>query len=475
MTFNSRADGFDDKQEVDFFCERDAVVSVALDARLSLALPSFIAEFTVTGESLLASDGREYLLFEKTYSAGSHIHIPGICGDCNHFVVLARPAAVEEKKRLPETPVLGTRAAPYQKRTYRSHLVEVFNDENALSRFSCRGCTLTERDGNPRDRFVRMQGEASLKKELTALSSRVVLTAKISCISGVLSRRFLRRGRRTLRRRTEWRQTLHDGRNLHRALRARGGNSSSACARHRSSENTTFGQTAVCFAGQGCSRTARRLPYPFPATGKVRLIIFMYSTTPSFTLHARNLIRDRRRLVGGNAECQCVPEPFDDDPSLSLSSSDGKDAYTEYLFPAVSGILSVETKVRAHGTGLVLVPEMTDENGTPACRIALYKNCLFATDGDDWVEIYEGLTDWQYYPAGNWYQIKVTLDTDRSVYTLMVDGAVRAVDFRFIRSVKSVSRLVFSVQGGERLLVGRIRIYDAADFSPRRASRSSGI
>ena len=26
MTFNSRAQGFDDKQEVDFFCERDAVV-----------------------------------------------------------------------------------------------------------------------------------------------------------------------------------------------------------------------------------------------------------------------------------------------------------------------------------------------------------------------------------------------------------------------------------------------------------------
>ena len=36
-----------------------------------------------------------------------------------------------------------------------------------------------------------MQGEASLKKELTALSSRVVLTAKISCTSGVLSVVFL--------------------------------------------------------------------------------------------------------------------------------------------------------------------------------------------------------------------------------------------------------------------------------------------
>ena len=30
MTFNSFAEGFDDKQEVDFFCERDAVVAVGL-------------------------------------------------------------------------------------------------------------------------------------------------------------------------------------------------------------------------------------------------------------------------------------------------------------------------------------------------------------------------------------------------------------------------------------------------------------
>ena len=74
MTFNSRADGFDDKQEVDFFCERDAIVSVAIDARLSLALPSFIAEFTATGESLLASDGREYL-FSKGPIRRVHMYI----------------------------------------------------------------------------------------------------------------------------------------------------------------------------------------------------------------------------------------------------------------------------------------------------------------------------------------------------------------------------------------------------------------
>lgn len=122
MTFNSRAQGFDDKQEVDFFCERDAVVAVALDKRLLNALPAFTAEYSATGESIAGSDGRAYFLFEKRFAAGEQVHIPGLSGDCNHFVVLAIPAAKEEKKPLPEFPVLGEAPAPYEKREYRSYI-----------------------------------------------------------------------------------------------------------------------------------------------------------------------------------------------------------------------------------------------------------------------------------------------------------------------------------------------------------------
>lgn len=465
MTFNSRAHGFDDKQEVDFFCERDAVVAVALDMRLSHALPSFTAEFTSTAESILGSDGRSYLLFEKTYAAGAHVHIPGISGDCNHFIVLARPAAALEKVPLPEMPVLGAPTAPYQKRTYRSHIVEVFNDTDALSRYSCRGCVLAERDGNPRDRFVRMQGNSFLKKELSAVSSRVVLTAKISCTSGVLSVAFLGEvgalGGAVL-----------DGGMLCTI-------DGTSITPYASGEeillrlvlDTELEEYDVWVNSRMLCRAkvfSNRAPLAVSAScdGEGTLDnLYVFDDTEVYVACEEWSSGAEAVTPSKNAICKCVPEPFDDDPSLALSSLDGKDSYAEYFFPAADGILSVETKVRADGAGLVLVPEITDENGMPACRIALYKNCLFATDGNEWVELYEGLTDWQYYPSGNWYQIKVTLDTVRSVYTLMVDGAVRAVGFCFIRPMKSVSRLVFSAQGGERLLVGRIRIYDAADFS----------
>ncbi|MBR5187189.1 MAG: hypothetical protein IKW18_01850, partial [Clostridia bacterium] len=55
MTFNSRADGFDDKQEVDFFCERDAVVAVALDE--TMPIPAWTEDFLATGDKITGSDG----------------------------------------------------------------------------------------------------------------------------------------------------------------------------------------------------------------------------------------------------------------------------------------------------------------------------------------------------------------------------------------------------------------------------------
>lgn len=465
MTFNSRAQGFDDKGEVDFFCERDAVVAVALDARLSESLPDITTEFAAAKEQLQGSDGRSYLLFEKSFPAGAHVHIPGISGDGNHFIVLARPASAEGKTPLPHAPVLGMPAKPYRKRTYQSYIAEVFNDNEALSRYECRGCTLCARSGEPRDRFVRLQGTASLKKGLPPVSSRVVMTAKIGYTSGVLSAALL--GElgavcgvcldgdeiRTLD--DEPIASYAPGEELSLRLVLDTEleeydiwiNSRLICRSEVLSDHAPLAVSVSC-DGEG---TLDNLCV-FDDT-EVYLACEEWSSGCSAVTPSKNAI------------CERLPEPFQDDASLSLSSADGGDTYAEYLFPAASGILSVETKIRARGTGLVLAPEITDGSGVPVCRVAFYRNCLFATDGDEWVELYEGLTDWQYYPAGNWYQIKVTLDTERSVYTLMVDGAVRARDFRFLHPADSISRLVFAVQGGERLLINRIRIYDAADFS----------
>ncbi|MBQ0125449.1 MAG: hypothetical protein KBS59_03890, partial [Clostridiales bacterium] len=91
MTFNSNADGFDDKQEVDFYVERDALVSVCIDTRIG-EMPDFTKDFSQKEDALVLDDGTRYLVFEKKYFDGDEVHIPGISGECNHFIVAIRPA-----------------------------------------------------------------------------------------------------------------------------------------------------------------------------------------------------------------------------------------------------------------------------------------------------------------------------------------------------------------------------------------------
>ena len=101
MTFNSKADGFDDKQEVDFYCERNAIVAVALDS--TMELPEWTADFTATGEKLSASDGREYVIFEKAYNTGDLVHIPGIKGECKDRKSTRLNSSHAELSRMPSS------------------------------------------------------------------------------------------------------------------------------------------------------------------------------------------------------------------------------------------------------------------------------------------------------------------------------------------------------------------------------------
>lgn len=465
MTFNSRADGFDDKQEVDFFCERDAVVVAALDGRLSGSLPEFVAAFTAAPEPITGSDGRVYLPFEKRFAAGSHVHIPGICGDCNHFIVLAFPAAAEEKKPLPALPVLGEAMPPYEKRGYKSYIAEVFNDEEALARCSQEGCTLAARD-DARDRYVRMERGSWLARELYGASSRLVMTAKIGCSDGILAVALTGEDGAVC-------GAVLDG----DMLRTMDGTDIAPYEPGRELAlrlvlDTERGEYDVWADGRkridGVEVLSDRAPLAVSVScdGAGTLDnLYVFDDTEIYAAREEfNGDCDAMR-TSENAVCSLVENPFGEDRSFSLSSADTAEAYAEYSFPAISGVLSVETKVRAREESFVLAPQITDDEGNPVCRVAFYRNCLFASDGESWVELYEGLTDWQYYPAGNWYAVKVTLDTERSVYTLTVDGAVRAKDFRFIRPARSVSRLVFCTAPGGELFVNRIRIYDAADFS----------
>lgn len=464
MTFNSKADGFDDKQEVDFYCERNAVVAVALDS--TMALPEWTADFSATGGKLEASDGRQYVIFEKAFGTGDLVHIPGIKGDCNHFIVMAMPTDDVAKKALPEMPVSENTYTPYEKGEYTSYLVEVFNKEDAISNFGGHGCTVAFRETDAKDGYVKMAEGAYLSYGFTPVSSRIVMTAKLACREGILAAAILGESGALC-------GAVLDG------DRIRTMDGEDVCAYEvgknvniRIVLDTESGSYDVWVNTRAMAKNVavlsdeKPVAIGFSCDGDGDLDnLYLFDDTEVYAVKEEFHAGIDCMNLSANAKAELAPLPFESDKSFSLASSDEKDASAEFLFPAISGIVTVETKVHADDEKLVIAPAITDKDGKTAMRVAFYKNCVYATCGDKWVELYEGLVDWQYYPSGNWYQVKVTLDTEKGTYDLMVDGAVRAKDFQFIEPISEASRIVYSAESGTRLLVNRIRIYDAADFS----------
>ncbi len=123
-TYNSNAEGFDDKQEVDFYVEQDAVVYAALDDR---CVPDFLEQFQDSGDVLTSTDGTVYRIFLRKYASGAQVHIPGFKGPYNHYIVFALPTSREYAEHHYDTAQVPVTLEPYQKRSYQWYFYETFN------------------------------------------------------------------------------------------------------------------------------------------------------------------------------------------------------------------------------------------------------------------------------------------------------------------------------------------------------------
>ena len=469
-TFNSAADGFDDKQEVDFCVERDCEIYVALGD--NIPVPESLADFARADGEITLESGAVYALFSKKYEAGALVHIDGFKGEgYDHFFVLAVPTSPEEKTALPETPACGAFPPAYVARTYRRYVSEVFNGEGALEGFETVGdVTLKARTDDARDQYVSIS-KGCIVSEIPDFGSRVVISAKITpaekngkymtCAvygkSGVIA------------------CIVFDMGAIYAASREESvkiGDFGTGCDY---SVKLVFDKEKSTFdAWLGCRRAAVGIPVSCTDALGVKFIahigalgvddLLIEDDTEIYAVNEEFAGKSEFITPSSNANAKTESYPFAADKSMALSSGDGKSASLAYAFPAISGVLSVETKIKITGEGFALAPEITDAEGNVALRIALYKNNLYATNGGKWERIYGGLNDWMYFPCANWMNLKITLDTVRGVYTLMADGAVRAKDFAFISAIDSACRLAYSCAGADKLYINRIRIYDAPDF-----------
>lgn len=467
MTFNSNAEGFDDKQEVDFYVERAAVVSVCLDK--SAPLPEWAAEYKNTGDEVTLSSGAEYVIYEKEFKSGEQVHIPGLVGEGNHFFVLARAKKALETAPLTSVSSPKDRLGAYKKKTYKSYVNEVFNSADSLDTFDVSEKVTLEKDGcDPRNMYVKIAGRGRLEKRLDGASDRVVCSAEVTPVD--------------------------DG-GIYAVCAFVGENDENVCGVFidggelkavtstvsEKIENITYGEKylvkviydgehGVCDVWLNSRRAARGIPtigkythVGFYATdGEVHIDnLKIYDDTEVFVADESGATLDASDFeTTGNAALKRSPVPMKSRPSMTLSSRGG-DASAVYPFPKISGVGSVETKVRPTDRNIAKISLMSGRG--EAASVALYMNSLFVSNGDEWKQVYAGETDWAYYPTNNFFYIKLTFDTERGTYDVWVDGARRAKGMK-MKAARDIRGVGYTVGGKTKLHIGKIRVYDDVDL-----------
>ena len=467
MTFNSNAEGFDDKQEVDFFVERDAVVSVCLDK--NAPLPEWAADFKATGDKVTLSSGAEYTIYEKEFKTGAQVHIPGLRGEGNHFFVLARP-----KKALENAPLASAEApkcgrGTYEKRTYKSYVNETFNFADSLEGFDFSENVTLEKDvSDERNMYVKISGRGRLEKRLDGTGEHVVCSAEVTpVVDGGIYAACAFVGEKD--------------ENVCGVFVDEGKIKAVTSAVSETLEKINYGEKYLvkviydrehgkCDVWLNSRRAASGIPIGSRAThvgfyatdGEMHVDnLKIYDDTEVFVADESGATLGPADFVKSeNAEIKRRPVPMKSRPSMTLSSKSG-DASAVYPFKNIVGVGSVETKVRPSDRNIAKISLMSDKG--EAASVALYMNSLFVSDGNEWKQVYAGETDWAYYPTDNFFYVKLTFDTEKGTYDVWIDGARRAKGMK-MRPARDIRGVGYTIGGKSKLYIGKIRVYDDVDL-----------
>lgn len=167
-------------------------------------------------------------------------------------------------------------------------------------------------------------------------------------------------------------------------------------------------------------------------------------------------------ITGGSAD---VTEfPFPEDKSLKIQS-DGSRTSAERSFDPLQGDVTIEAKVRPVQSGWVTAPLVSDASGGVAAKVALFRNSIFISNGNNWVYVCDQEIPNNYYGADNWFYIKIVLNTYTNRYDFYVDGALRYSGAAFADDVETVSRVCFAAEEANTLYIDNVRVYDSDSYA----------
>lgn len=70
-----------------------------------------------------------------------------------------------------------------------------------------------------------------------------------------------------------------------------------------------------------------------------------------------------------------------------------------------------------------------------------------------------------YYPAENWYQVKVVLNTYTNRYDLYIDGARRCRNLSLAADVEDVASVTYKAEEENTLYLDNVKVFDSASLA----------
>ena len=451
VTFDSIREGKDDHQECDFYVERDCTVALAFEKSMienGLA-PEWTSDFVLSELEIITSEKKRYGIFEKDFAAGEHVVIPGFEGENTNYFVLAVPTDMCEARELLRAPRVPALAA-YPKRNYVCYLSEAFKN-GIPSDFETTGdVTVANIYSDKRYNSAKLCAGSSMNKSFPT-SSLVVATATLTTASEDARFRF---GALKM----EGGMFKCGGKTL---CPARIGVPTSVKVRYNYSDMTADVEinhlaAGRCIPVEGCE------PAYFSCDAGELFVDYVTVMDETEIFAANEEFSSLPPLaLAGDANTGIAPFPFEKNRSLKISSGAG--FACGYDFPVMTGTSSAEARVFVSGDNCTVFRAL-GTGGEEIGAAAFFKNCLYATVAGEWCCVTDVITPYCYYPAGNWYEIKFTVNTEKGLYDLWVDGARRAERLKFTDKARNFSRIEFSCDDKSEFYINRIRAYDAADL-----------
>lgn len=405
VTYDSATDGFDDKQEVDFFIEQTGEVYAALDADAPADFPTGFAR---TDLVVRTDAGDTYRLFMRPYARGAHVHLDAFSSPGRHFFVVFRPTETETEKPLPEAKRFSV-AERHETRETCWFVHDCFAQAN-LSGYDCRGDVrvCTEAD-NPKRHYLRLQSGAGISRACET-SGQDELSMALDVPAGTAALKFA-----GVTVQLGGAQASINGQNVPDIADSRYVVAFKRFHAPQRCEVWLNNRPAMMCACDAAAKT----PFTLTAseTGEIRLnrvdwkdqtdVPMLAETFASMPMNCRLLAEAQGNILQQRG-------------IGSFLRVTGSGAVT---FPAIRREAMVEITCRASGEESAVFPEVRDADGHTIMRAALFANSLFLSDGEEWRRICGGYAPWQYFPGGNWYRMTISLDFASHTFDVNVDGA----------------------------------------------------